>query len=251
MARPGSEYADELEARRQPDHPVPPLDGHRQGWQGGNMKITLIGGHGKVALLAQPLLVQAGHEVRSVVRNPDHIADIELTGARPVVTDIERLDAEGWEKLLSGTEAVVWTAGAGGGDPKRTWAVDRDAAIAAMDAAQRAGARRFVIVSYFGAGPGHGVPEGDDFYPYAQAKTEADEHLQNSGLSWTILRPSALTLEEPSGRIDVTATEGAEVSRANVARVITATLEHESTIGRVIEFNDGDQPIDEALESLG
>ncbi|MCT1429467.1 SDR family oxidoreductase [Brachybacterium muris] len=215
------------------------------------MKITLIGGHGKVALLAQPLLVQAGHEVRSVVRNPDHIADIELTGAQTVVTDIERLDAGGWEELLSGTEAVVWTAGAGGGDPKRTWAVDRDAAIAAMDAAQRVGARRFVIVSYFGAGPGHGVPEGDDFYPYAQAKTEADEHLQNSGLAWTVLRPSALTLEEPTGRIDVDPAEGREVSRANVARVIATSLDHEGTIGQVIEFNDGEQPIDEALENLG
>ena len=30
---------------------------------------------------------------------PDHVADIELTGAQPVVTDIERLDAEGWEEL--------------------------------------------------------------------------------------------------------------------------------------------------------
>lgn len=215
------------------------------------MKITLIGGHGKVALLARPLLVQAGHEVRSVVRNPDHVADIELTGAQPVVTDIERLDAEGWEELLSGTEAVVWTAGAGGGDPKRTWAVDRDAAIAAMDAAQRAGAHRFVIVSYFGAGPDHGVPEDDDFYPYAQAKTEADEHLQNSGLAWTVLRPSALTLEEPTGRIDVDAAEGGEVSRANVARAIATSLDHEGTIGQVIEFNDGEQPIDEALENLG
>lgn len=214
------------------------------------MKITLIGGHGKVALIAQPLLVQAGHEVRSVVRNPDHVADIELTGATPVVTDIERLDADGWEELLRGTEAVVWSAGAGGGNPDRTWAVDRDAAIASIDAAQRVGAERYVMVSYFGAGPDHGVPEGDDFFPYAEAKSVADEHLQNSGLSWTILRPSALTLDEPTGRIDVDAAEGGEVARADVARVIAASFEHETTVGAVIEFNGGDQPIDEALANL-
>lgn len=214
------------------------------------MKITLIGGHGKVALIAQPLLVQAGHEVRSVVRNPDHVADIELTGATPVVTDIERLDADGWEELLRGTEAVVWSAGAGGGNPDRTWAVDRDAAIASIDAAQRVGAERYVMVSYFGAGPDHGVPEGDDFFPYAEAKSVADEHLQNSGLSWTILRPSALTLDEPTGRIDVDAAEGGEVARADVARVIAAAFEHETTVGAVIEFNGGDQPIDEALANL-
>lgn len=214
------------------------------------MKITLIGAHGKVALIAQPLLVQAGHEVRSVVRNPDHTADIELTGAQPVVTDIETLDADGWDELLRGSEAVVWTAGAGGGDARRTYAVDRDAAIASMDAAQRVGAERYVMVSYFGAGPEHGVPEDDDFFAYADAKSAADEHLQNSGLAWTVLRPSALTLEEPTGRIDANASEGTEVSRANVARVIAAALEHESTSGAVIEFNDGDQLIDEALQSL-
>ncbi|MCT2261272.1 SDR family oxidoreductase [Brachybacterium muris] len=215
------------------------------------MKITLIGAHGKVALIAQPLLVQAGHEVRSVVRNPDHTADIELTGAQPVVTDIERLDADGWDELLRGSEAVVWTAGAGGGDARRTYAVDRDAAIASMDAAQRVGAERYVMVSYFGAGPEHGVPEDDDFFAYADAKSAADEHLQNSGLAWTVLRPSALTLEEPTGRIDVDAAEGGEVSRANVARAIATSLDHEGTIGQVIEFNDGEQPIDEALENLG
>lgn len=215
------------------------------------MKITLIGAHGKVALIAQPLLVQAGHQVRSVVRNPDHVADIELTGAQPVVTDIEELDADGWDELLRGSEAVIWSAGAGGGDPRRTYAVDRDAAIAAIDAAQRVQAERFVMVSYFGAGPDHGVPEDNAFFPYAEAKTAADEHLQNSGLAWTVLRPSALTLAEPTGWIDVTADEGTEVSRANVARVIAATIEHEGTAGEVIEFNDGDQPIDEALEGLG
>jgi hypothetical protein len=42
------------------------------------------------------------------------------------------------------------------GSPERTYAVDRDAAIRSIDAAVAAEARRYVMVSYFGAGPDQG-----------------------------------------------------------------------------------------------
>ncbi|MFE5776884.1 MULTISPECIES: NAD(P)-binding oxidoreductase [Brachybacterium] len=214
------------------------------------MKITLIGGHGKVALLAEPLLVEAGHEVRAVIRNPDQVADIEATGAGAVVIDIQRLDEEGWKDLIADSDAVVWTAGAGGGDPERTYAVDRDGAIASMDAAARAGARRYVMVSYFGAGPDHGVDPDNGFFAYAESKAAADEHLRGTDLDWTILGPSGLTMEEPSGRIDVEAAESGTVSRANVAQVIAAVIDRPETFGRFVQFNDGETPIPEAVAGL-
>ena len=164
------------------------------------MDIGLIGGHGKVALLAAPLLVEAGHTVHSVIRNPDHAGEVEATGATAVLADIETLDEGGWDELLRGKDAVVWAAGAGGGDPERTRAVDLDAAVASMDAADRVGATRYVMVSYFGASLDHGVPEDNPFHTYAEAKARADEHLRGTGLAWTILGPSGLTLEEPTGR---------------------------------------------------
>ncbi|HEX5562517.1 MAG TPA: SDR family oxidoreductase [Nocardioidaceae bacterium] len=214
------------------------------------MRITLIGGHGKVALLTAPLLVEAGHEVVSVFRNPDHTDDVAATGAEPKVADVETMDTDAMTELLSGSDVVVWSAGAGGGNPSRTWAVDRDAAIRSMDAAERAGVPDYVMVSYFGARPDHGVPEGDSFFPYAEAKAAADAHLKRSRLRWTILGPSRLTLEPATGRIEVRrdGLRGGEVSRANVARVIATVVEdRERTAGRMIEFNDGDVPIEEAL----
>ena len=42
---------------------------------------------------------------------------------------------------------------------------------------------------------------------------------------------------------------GGEVSRDNVAAVIAAALADDSTIRRVIEFNDGDTPIAEAIHA--
>lgn len=214
------------------------------------MKITLIGGHGKVALLAEPLLVQRGHEVRAVIRKAEQAAEIERSGAVPVVEDIEQLDAAGWESLLEGADAVVWSAGAGGGSPERTYRVDRDAAKLSMDAAQKMGAHRYVMVSYLGAGLDHGVDPEDPFYAYAQSKAEADEHLQASSLDWTILGPGNLTLDVPTGQIQTDAEAAAAepaTSRANVARMIAEVVEREDLSGAFIGFADGPTPIETAL----
>ncbi|WP_315551489.1 NAD(P)H-binding protein [Microbacterium aurum] len=210
-------------------------------------RILLIGGHGKVALLSEPMLVAAGHHVTAVIRNPRHEPAVRATGAEPLVADVETFDTEQLTNLVSGNDVVVWSAGAGGGDPERTFAVDRDAAIRSIDAAVAAGVRRYLMVSYFGAGPDHGVDPGDGFYAYAEAKAAADAHLRGSGLDYTILAPSALTLGEPTGRIDTTADAAASVSRADVAAVIAAAVLEPETIGRTIRFNAGSTPIAEAI----
>jgi uncharacterized protein YbjT (DUF2867 family) len=211
-------------------------------------RIVVIGGHGKVALRLARILSERGDRVTSVFRNPDHAADVAGTGAHPVVADIEQLDTDALTVLLAGQDAVVFSAGAGGGNPSRTYAVDRDAAIRVIDAAGRAGVRRFVMVSYFGAGPDHGVPQSDPFFPYAESKAAADAHLRASDLDWTVLGPGRLTLEPATGRIAIgTAPRGREVSREDVALVAAAALADDSTIGRTIEFNTGDVPIAEAL----
>ncbi len=150
---------------------------------------------------------------------------------------------------MRGSDVVVWSAGAGGGSPERTYAVDRDAAIRSMDAAAQAGVGRYVMVSYFGAGPDHGVPEDNAFHAYAEAKAAADEHLQGTDLAWTILRPSALTTGAATGHIATgEGVVAGEVSRDNVAHVIRSVVEHpDSTARRILAFNDGFQPIDEVV----
>lgn len=209
--------------------------------------VILFGGHGKIALLTHPLLAARGWSVDAVIRNPEHSDDVAAAGANPVVVDVESASLAELTDLVAGHDAVVWSAGAGGGNPARTRAVDRDAAIRSMDAAAAAGVRRYVMVSYHGAGPDHGVPEDNAFFAYADAKAAADEHLRASGLDFTILGPSGLTLEEPGG-ISVGGESG-HVARATVAAVIAESLATPGTIGRTIEFNDGDTPVAEALAS--
>jgi uncharacterized protein YbjT (DUF2867 family) len=212
-------------------------------------RIFVIGGHGKIALLLERLLAERGDTVTAVIRDTAQVAEVEAAGAVALVADVESADTARLATLMHGHDAVVWSAGAGGGDPARTRAVDRDAAIRSMDAAASAGIRRYVMVSYFGARPDHGVSPDNSFYEYAEAKAAADAHLRESTLDWTILAPSALTLDAPTGRIDTAATASGSVARADVASVVAAVLANDDTVGRTIRFNTGSVPIADAIRA--
>ncbi|PKW27842.1 SDR family oxidoreductase [Phycicoccus duodecadis] len=216
------------------------------------MNVLVIGGHGKVARLLHPLLAQRSHTVAAVIRNPEHADDVERDGATPLVADVQQLDTTELTDLVRGYDAVVWSAGAGGGSPERTYAVDRDAAIRSIDAAEAVGVQRYVMVSYFGAGPNHGVPQDDPFFAYAEAKTAADQRLQESALAWTLVRPSALTDDQPTGGIETPRTGAGKgsVPRADVAHVIADVLDRPATAGHVLEFNGGATPVAEELDAL-
>jgi uncharacterized protein YbjT (DUF2867 family) len=233
--------------------------GGRSAWDtglrhnGGMTRIAIIGGHGKVALQLSALLTEQGHSVTSFIRNPDHAADVATSGASPSVLDVENSTTADIAAALRNHDAVVWSAGAGGGNPARTYAVDRDAAIRSMDAAAEAGVGRYVMVSYFGAGPDHGVPEGHSFHAYAEAKAAADEYLRSTSLAWTILGPGSLTEGPGNGLIHVNpedAGTGTHTSRANVAIVAAGVLDRPETAGKTIEFRDGTEPVAAALDAL-
>ena len=212
-------------------------------------RIAIIGGHGKVALRLARLLTGRGEEVTAIIRNPDHTAEVEATGARAQVADVENLSATQIAEVIAGHDAVVWSAGAGGGNPDRTYAVDRDAAIRTMDAAQLAAVLRFVMVSYLGARTDHGVPEDSSFFPYAEAKAAADEHLRSTALQWTILQPSRLTDDPGTGRITL-ATERGDITRDDVAAVAAEVLTRPDTVGTSIPFVNGETSITAVLDKV-
>lgn len=218
-------------------------------------KIVIIGGHGKVALLAAPKLKAAGYKVDSIIRNPGHGDAVRAAGGNPVVLDIESADVDAMAAAFQDAAAVVFSAGAGGGNPARTHAVDYEAATRAMQAAGQAGVKRFVMVSYAGADQDvHRLDPSDSFYPYAKAKHDADAKLRESALDYTILGPALLTLEPASGKIQRTETAGADwpddqriTSRDNVAEVITHVIRTGAAKRQTVNFYDGGAPISEAI----
>ena len=214
------------------------------------MEIVIAGGHGKIALLTEQLLADAGHTVRALIRNSAHDADVEATGAQPVVADLEQLEPEQLAPLLHGAAAIVFAAGAGpGSGPARKWTVDYGGAAKLIEACARAGVDRYVMVSARGAD----AEAADDggFGTYLRAKGKADADLQASGLQYTILRPVGLTDEPPSDAISTDPEHGVEtIPRADVAAVIAAVLAEPRTAGLTIVLRSGDQTVAAATESL-
>ncbi|HIW92832.1 MAG TPA: NAD(P)H-binding protein [Candidatus Corynebacterium avicola] len=216
--------------------------------------VLFIGGHGKVGLLAAPKLVDKGLEVTSLIRNPDHVSDIESLGATALVQDVTTLDANGWDKLLSGYDVVVWSAGNGGrGGQEVTYAVDRDAALAVVDSLERLAAKgttpRYINVSYAGATQ-HSVPEEDSFFAYADSKKTVDDRLNSTeGLDYLILGPAALTEETSTGWAPVSTEVPREqwtTARDLVAEVITEFAGRDNLPeNRTVEFIDGERPVSE------
>jgi len=214
------------------------------------MRVAIAGGHGKIALRLARLLTEDDHEVRALIRNADHSADVRKTGAEPVVVDLEEADEVETAKAVEGMDAIVFAAGAGpGSGPERKWTVDYGAAAKLIAAALVAKISRYVIVSSQGADPN---AEGDDaFTVYLQAKGRADEELQASGLEYTIVRPTHLTDEPPVGTVEIAEqVERGDVSRDDVAAVLHKALLEPQTIGKTFAVGPGDVPIAEAVAPI-
>jgi len=220
-------------------------------------RVIILGGHGKVARLAGPKFVAAGWSVTGIIRNPEHRADLEAAGALPVLLDIERAEVDHLAAAFTDAAAVVFAAGAGGGNPVRTNAVDYEAAVCAMQAAEHAAVRRFVTVSYATASVDmERVDPTSSFYPYVLAKSAADAHLRGTDLDYTILGPGSLTLEPGTGRIQLADHAGdvaghppadTSTSRDNVAEVLVHVITRGAAIRQTVNFYDGPAPIADAI----
>jgi uncharacterized protein YbjT (DUF2867 family) len=213
------------------------------------MDVVVAGGHGKIGLCLLRLLADRGDRARGLIRKPEQAADLERVGAEAVVCDLEQEDDV--SSHVRGADAVVFAAGAGpgsGAERKRT--MDLGGALKLIEAAKSEGARRYLMISAMGAAdPGQGAGA---MRPYLEAKRDADEALASSGLDFTIVRPGGLTDEPGTGRVEVAESlgRGGRVPRDDVAAVLVATLQLDTTIGRTFELLEGDTPIDEALRSL-
>ncbi|MFD0414251.1 SDR family oxidoreductase [Streptomyces sp. NPDC127108] len=215
------------------------------------MRIVIAGGHGQIALRLERLLAARGDEAAGLIRNPAHEADLRDAGAEPVLCDLESASVEEVARHLEGADAAVFAAGAGPGsgvDRKNT--VDRDAAVLFADAAERAGARRYIVVSSMGADPDH--PGDEIFDAYLRAKGEADAYVRGrAALDWTVLRPGMLTDDAGTGLVRLEASTGrGPIPRDDVAAVLAELLETPATAGLTLELISGSTPVSVAAKSV-
>lgn len=222
------------------------------------MKIVIAGGHGKIALRLTRLLTSRGDDVVGIVRDPSHIDDVKMAGGDAVVLDLERATVDEVAATLADADAAVFSAGSGNSaTAARRDKMDRAAVVLIMDAAERAGVRRFVHVSSINVGcaDDHGIGEG--YATYLRAKRAAEQHIfARDGLDWTVLRPGVLTDDRGDGTVELTAANAVgpktarfdQVARDDVAAVLVALLDRPDTAGRIYVVVGGGTPIAKALD---
>ena len=214
------------------------------------MRVVIAGGHGQIAQHLQKRLSARGDQPVGLVRNPDHVSDLEGLGAQAVVIDLEQADVDEVAAVVEGADAVVFAAGGGpGSGAARKETVDKGAAILLADAAERAGVRRYLMVSSMGTDQAD--PESDEiFQVYLRAKKAADDDLRGRDLDWTIIQPGRLTDADGTGKVTLDPkAEPREIPRADVAHALVAALDEPATIGKQFSLLSGDQPIEQALGS--
>ena len=144
------------------------------------MKLAVTGGTGFVGSRLLDAAAADGHQISALTRRPmPPRANIDWVSG-----SLEQPDALG--KLVAGADAVIHVAGVISG---RTAAdFDRanvDGTQAMLDAAEKAGVKRFVHVSSIAA-------REPELSLYGASKAKSEKLVSNSGLPFAIVRPPAV-----------------------------------------------------------
>lgn len=212
------------------------------------MHVLIVGSHGQIGQSIVRQMAGSDYRSRAMVRDADQEAQMKQLGAaETVVADLEGDVSH----AVQGCDAVVFVAGSGGSSgPDGTDAIDRDGAIGMVDAARKAGVKRFVMLSSMGADAPKDGP--DDLQHYLEAKQAADRHLIGSGLDYTIVRPGALNDDRGTQRIEAAKDlqRSGEIPRDDVAAVLIQVLAAPNTIGTHFEVLSGGSSLQEAVASI-
>ena len=145
--------------------------------------ILIVGASGHLGSIAAQHLLEQGKAVRAMTRNPASIAGLKQLGAEVVSGDLRNLDSlrdacQGVEQVLACAHALN---GKGDNNPH---SVDDLGNRQLIEAAKAAGVKHFIFISIRGASPGSPLP-------FFRIKSAVEDYLRASGLTFTILRPTA------------------------------------------------------------
>lgn len=146
------------------------------------LRVLVAGATGYIGRRVVAELVERGHRVVSLVRN--HTRDPALSGSERrccSLTEPQSLHRDGirGERF----DAAVSCIASRGGGVRDSWHVEYDANRTLLDAVRDAGAERFVLLS--------ALCVQRPRLAFQHAKLAFEAELRSSGLSWSIVRPTA------------------------------------------------------------
>lgn len=226
--------------------PVVLLDDSEEGQP---VKVFIIGISGAIGRLLAHNLTDRGDNVSGLVRRDEQRLDLAERNIDAVVADLAGITPDSLAAMLSGVDAVVFTAGSNGGAREVTAAIDGEGVVKALEAAVLAGVDRFALVSVLPeAGRGQDLDEDEEFY--FAVKKLVDVTVSASNLDWLILRPSLLVDRPGIGTVALGPAQlHDEITREDVAATL-AELLHEPRIRRqILELTQGPTSIPIAVQA--
>jgi len=210
-------------------------------------RVCLLGATGTIGRATTRVLIRRGYEVVCFARAPTDSAPArsrqagagDLEGAIIKVVDIGDPVALAKDEFAGEPfDAVVSCMASRTGSPRDAWAIDYRAHLTVLEAAQRAGVQHFVLLS--------AICVQKPRLAFQQAKLAFEAALIDSGLRYSIVRPTAF-FKSLSGQIervrkgrpflilgDGTLTACKPISDGDLADFIADCLEDESRWNRIL-----------------
>ena len=182
-----------------------------------------------------------------MIRKEDQKTIFEDMEVQWVLADLEQDD---FSHALKGIDKVIFTAGSGSKTgPDKTTEVDEKGAVKIIDAAKKAKVKKFIMLSSMGADE---PSKHEKLEHYLKAKATADQHLRDSGLDYTIIRPGALTDDLGMGKVKLAEKldGGGEIPRDDVAFLLIMSLADPLVKNMTFEAIEGEEPIKSAMIEL-
>lgn len=157
------------------------------------MRILVLGAYGLIGLPLSRRLLEDGHSIVGLARSRSRGKAL-LPEADWIGADLSVLkEASDWLPHLEAVDVVVNASGVlQGGLNSRVSDTQHSAIVALIQACETVGVERFVQISATGASEGATT----EFF---RSKGRADKAIQESGLSWTILRPGLVLSPQSYG----------------------------------------------------
>ncbi len=202
--------------------------------------IFLAGASRGVGAAIAQLLVQQQYPTIALLRSETARATLETMGIRVKLGDA--LNLEQVQPAMAGStiSTVISTIGGMPQDGQRSDYLGNRNLI---DAAVAAGVERFILVSSIGvAESAQALPPNalEVLGTALQAKAKSEQHLINSGLTYTIIRPGGLKSEPATGQGFLTTANNISgtIHRADVAQLVCQCLSSEKSHNQVLAALD-------------
>lgn len=190
-------------------------------------EILVLGATGPTGRLIVSQALARGYEVTALVRSPEKAADIK--GVRLVVGDAR--DEKTMRQAVTGQDAVISALGTPASPFKQVTLLS-SATRALVNAMKTEQVSRLIAITGLGAGDsaGHGGFLFDKvIFPLLLRNVYADKNRQEavvreSGLDWTIIRPTVLNKKAGRGNVraltDLSGLHGGTIAREDVAKFV-------------------------------